>query len=607
MCGIAGYFGKTKLSESIIDSTLASMNKRGPDAQAYKHFELGNNTLYLLHSRLSIIDLGEQSNQPFTSNGYSISYNGELYNYLELKKDLETEGISFRTNSDTEVLLKIYIHWGPEGLKKCEGMWALAIHDPINNSLFLSRDRFGEKPLYLHQDDSGIYFASETKTLRKLANKNFSINQQHIKRYLVNGFRSLYKQNETFYEGIKNFPPRSYALINKPQNLEPKEFWFPKTAVNSGMKLEDAVSEFKNLFTNALSIRLRSDVPLAFCLSGGIDSASIASTAVKKLGANISTFSIVDSDKRYNEEYNIDATVSDLECTSHKIHTSKVGFIERLDELINYHDAPLVTISYYVHSFLSEAISKNGFRVALSGTGADEMLTGYYDHFILHLHELRGTNAYQSSLDNWNKHIRPLVRNPHLSNPDLYEDNEAFRDHLYLNNDEFRSYLTQDFVEAFAEENYSTSLLKKRMLNELFNEIVPPILHEDDLNSMLYSIENRSPFLDSNLLEFCLSIPPEHLIKNGYGKYILREAMNGVLNDQVRLDREKKGFNASLNSLIDFEDKVTLDWLLEDSPVFEIIDRSKIQKLFNVNPLPNSYSKFLFNFINTKIFLEQKR
>jgi len=184
-------------------------------------------------------------------------------------------------------------------------------------------------------------------------------------------------------------------------------------------------------------------------------------------------------------------------------------------------------------------------------------------------------------------------------------DTPDYREHVYDNSSEFAGLLNVPFGEKFTEEYFTGNLLRNRMLNELFHESIPVILHEDDLNSMFYSIENRSPFLDSKLFEFACSIPDEYLIQDGYGKYILRESMKGILNDTVRLDRQKKGFNASINSLFDFSDSEVSDYFLEpESPIFELIKREEVSKLLSLNPAPNHYSKFLFNFINAKIFLE---
>jgi asparagine synthase (glutamine-hydrolysing) len=179
------------------------------------------------------------------------------------------------------------------------------------------------------------------------------------------------------------------------------------------------------------------------------------------------------------------------------------------------------------------------------------------------------------------------------------------REHVFDESVELRTYLNEDFFEPFTEEYFCDSLLRNRMLNEIFHEATRVILHEDDLNSMKYSVENRSPYLDSRLLEFVYSIPAEYLIRNGYGKHLLREAMKGILNDGVRLDRQKKGFNASIHSIIDFNDKATRDYLLEESPIYDLIDREKIGRLMGESFLPNSHSKFLFSFINAKMFMEQ--
>jgi asparagine synthase (glutamine-hydrolysing) len=218
---------------------------------------------------------------------------------------------------------------------------------------------------------------------------------------------------------------------------------------------------------------------------------------------------------------------------------------------------------------------------------------------------MRNHPRFAEFVSDWKKHTGTFVRNPFLKDPELYMKDQSIRDHIYLDSDEFKSYLKAPFNEGFKEEYFTDSLLRNRMLNELFHESTPVILHEDDLNSMFYSIENRSPFLDTRLFNFAYSIPPEHLIQDGYGKYILREAMKGVLNDQVRLDRKKKGFNASVDSFIDFHDKDTVEYLLDPSAkIYEIVDRETIGKLLRDHPSDNSYSKFLFSFINARIFLK---
>ncbi|RMF85021.1 MAG: asparagine synthase, partial [Planctomycetota bacterium] len=354
----------------------------------------------------------------------------------------------------------------------------------------------------------------------------------------------------------------------------------------------------------SVELRMRSDVPVAFCLSGGVDSGALASIAAKRLRRRIATFSIIDGDKRYDESDNIRRTVADLECENVAIEIPRRGALDRLRRLVEYHDAPVYTLSYYVHALLCEAIAERGYRVVISGVGADELFTGYYDHFNLHLYEMRDRPGFADAEAAWTRHVRPLVRNPHLQNPRLYFDDPAFRGHIYLNRDLFADMLCAGFDEPFTEQRYCDSLLRNRMLNELLHETIPPILHEDDLNAMRCSLENRSPYLDTRLCELACAIPPEHLIRDGRAKAVLREAVAGWLNDEVRLDRRKVGFNAALRSVIDIDDPETRACLLDDGPIFEMVERERIASLLVEREIPNSVSKFLFAFVGARIFLD---
>ena len=604
MCGIAGFIGNKIINKETVFAVKELMVNRGPDFQNHSSFSIGNTHYNLFHSRLSIIDINSRSNQPFHKKKCTLIFNGEIYNYLEIRKNLEKKGIKFITNSDTEVLLESYLYYGEECCKYFEGMWSFAIFNGNKNELFLSRDRFGEKPLFYFENENGIYFASQTSFIKKLFGKPLEINHDQLHRYIINGYKSLYKQPNTYYSKIEELQPGTNWTIQPNLKSKKEKFWYPKYLPQK-MSLEEAIEGSKEHLINSLKIRLRADVPLAFCLSGGVDSASIASIARKIFNYDVKAFSIIDPNDNYNEYNNIQATVNDIECESVKITLRPENMLNRLKNLVEYHDAPVLTISYLVHSILSEQISKDGYKVAFSGTGADEIFTGYYDHFNLHLYEMRNHLKFDKYKKDWQKNISSFVRNPHLKNPKLYFNNTSFRDHIYLNNDIFSKYTKSGFKEEFIETNYTNdSLLRNRMMNEMFNEVTRPILLEDDLNSMRYSIENRSPYLDTKLFDFAFSIPNEHLIKNGYGKNILRESMKGILNDTVRLDRRKKGFNADINSIIDFKNKNDRDFILSDSPIYDYVNRSSIEKVLSRDKTPNSFGKFLFNFINAKFFLE---
>jgi asparagine synthase (glutamine-hydrolysing) len=603
MCGIAGAFGPLVPPSGRVDRTLALMAKRGPDAKGVYQSYLDSQPVTLLHSRLSILDLEPRSNQPFRSEGCVLVYNGEIYNYLELKKELSDRGARFETDSDTEVIIKAYREWGPDCLERFEGMWAFALLDEREGRLWLSRDRFGEKPLYYALWDETLYFASEVKFLASLSGRNPSVNRNQICRYLVNGYRALYKQPETFFDDVTELPAASMAILRGREKLEPRQYWQLHYRPQS-MTMDEALEGVRAHLFQAMKIRLRADVPIAFCLSGGVDSTALASIATKHFGSDIHAFSIVDSDERYDESQNIALTVQELACRHHITHIKTDNFFERMTDLVDYHDAPVATISYYVHAFLSEAISSAGFKVAISGTGADELFTGYYDHYGFWLAEMYKRHDHPQLLEDWREGYGAHVRNPVLQDPLAFHHNPDRRDHIFLNRDLFNSFLLDPTEEDFHESRYSDSLLRNRMLNELHNEVVPMILHEDDLNSMCWSVENRAPYLDRGLAEFLASVPTDLLIHNGYTKWLLRAAVRDLAPAPVINDKHKRGFNASIDSLVDCNDADTIDRLLSPGPIFDFVKRDRMERFLTGDFTDNSLSKFLFSFISAKLFLE---
>jgi asparagine synthase (glutamine-hydrolysing) len=602
MCGISGYVGYRPPAEDLLHETLSLMIQRGPDIQAFNRFFINGCHYIFMASRLKIIDLSEEGNQPFFLKDHVLIFNGEIYNYKELRKKLEHKGETCITRSDTEVLLRMLQKYGEDAFAYLEGMWAFALLNIKTGECTLSRDRFGEKPLYYLQAEEGIYFSSETSCIRKLSGDR-TLNENYSKSFLVYGFRSLFQSDETFFSSIRRFPPACHAAIVDAKVTQFEPYWQPHFSVDMDMTLDEAISGTRERLIRSLEFRLRADVPLAFCLSGGVDSASLAAIAKRELGYEVHAYSIIDPDPRYNEEERILGLVRDLGITSTRITLKKGDFLQRLKSLVRYHDAPVSTISYYVHSLLSEKMSSDRCRVAISGTAADELFAGYYDHFLLHISHLRGEER-RHAIENWNAYVSPMVRNPELQDPERYVRNPDNRDHLFLNKQEFQGILRGEISWNHHEADYSSDLFRNRMLMELFKEIVPVILHEDDLNSMYYSIENRSPFLDRELVEWSFRIPSKYLVQNGYSKYILREAVKGILPDEIRLHREKIGFNASITSLLDLSDLATREHILEDSQIYDFIDREFVLKLLARGEYPNSYNKLLFSFLGLKYFLE---
>ncbi len=484
-------------------------------------------------------------------------------------------------------------------------MWAFAYFDEPSESLLLSRDRFGEKPLFLYRASDGIYFGSEPKFIFELLGRRLEANLTQITRYVVNGYKSLYKGRDTFFDGLAELQPGSCLRINADGEESCFRYWNPRFDQDESISYQDAVAGVRQRVIDSVRLRLRADVPMAFCMSGGIDSNSLISVAKQVFDYDVHGFTVVNEDSRYEEQEQVAHAVEQLKIRHTPIPITADGFLDNLALLIAHHDAPVYTISYYVHWLLMSRVADAGYRISVSGTAADELLTGYFDHHNLYLYEVSDTEYFEPSLANWNRRVRPYVRNPYLQQPELYLKDPTIRDHVFLNNHQFAAYLCRDWYEEFSESNYSDSLLRNRMLNEMFHEAVPVILHEDDANAMYYSIENRSPFLDRELFEFCYRIPTRHLVRDGYAKAVLRDAMQGIVPEKILWNERKVGFNAPIFSFLDVTSPAVRERLLEPSPIFDIVKRDCVEQLLGKPDLPNSESKFLFYFLNSKLFLEQ--
>lgn len=608
MCGIAGYFGRKELLAARVSACLQRMNRRGPDSQAAVHFRTKTGEhVHLLHARLSIIDLNERSSQPFERGPVTLAFNGEIYNYKELKAGLKDA--EFHTSSDTEVLAEMLVRANGNSLvptlDKLEGMWAFASWDTRTETLTLSRDRFGEKPLYLYRDEDGVYFGSEVKFLFEMLGRRLPVNENHLKRFMVNGYKALHKTPERFFRGLEELEAGTVAELKRGRMETPTRFWKPAFAQDPSMTMEQAIRGARERLIRSVELRLRADVPLAFCLSGGIDSNSILAIAKRVLNYDVHGFTIMNTDARYEESDLVNHAVKELGIK----HTGVVpkdhsrDFLPGLRALIQQHDAPVYTINYFTHWLLMGEIRARGYKVSISGTSADELFTGYYDHHLLYLASIQqDKDLLARSTANWVKNIKPIVRNRLLQDPEVFIKNPAMREHIYLDADLFSACLTKPWAESFVETHFSDDLLRNRMANEIFIEATPVILHEDDLNAMYFSIENRSPFLDRDLFEFCAKIPSKHLIQNGVAKHVLRESMRGIVPDMILDNPRKVGFNSPVTDLLSAENA---EFLKKDGPIYEIVRREKIEELLRKSDFDNAESKFLFNVLNCKIFLEE--
>ena len=433
-------------------------------------------------------------------------------------------------------------------------------------------------------------------------------NLQKVKSFLYEGYRVSKQDNSTFIQNIYSFPSSQLWKINK--NLEVKKltYWKLEYKPEFEMSYEEAKNKTQDLIENSIKIRSRADVNVGISLSGGVDSCLMTYFFHKNIKKDFQTFTIIDEDTRYNEEKNVDLMVQYLNLDKeqvNKLTLKKENFISHLKSLVNYHSAPVQTISSYINSLIGQQAKEKNIKVMLSGLAADELYLGYYYQYIYFLKEKYFLNDnFKKHLNEWNKKTGYHINNPYIKNLDnFFKSNNL--DHLFSDISDFKEILKDKSIKPiYIEKKFSSNELRNRMLNDLKKDVVPIILNQEDLNYMYSSVENRCPFLDKSLAEFSNSIPNKLLVKDGYTKFILRDIGNDLTNlKNIFFDSEKKGFNASILSVFPIN-KENKNICLSDSGIFDIIDRSFFENMLEKDFTRNSYSKFLFAFLSSKFFLD---
>lgn len=597
--------GPNALDEATAARALASMAHRGPDGQGMHHARVGRGQVSLLHTRLAIIDPEPRSAQPFHHDSLTLIFNGEIYNYVELRAELESAGCQFRTDSDTEVLIQGYGYWGAAVLDRLEGMWALAIADPRRGGVFLARDRFGEKPLYLHGQANRLLFASEIKTLAALTSAPFMPNTKRLHRFIAQGYRSLFRDRETFFKDVSLFPAAHCAFVKPGEDWTPKPYWQPSLA-SKDMSWKEASERVEVEIDRAISIRLRADVPVAISLSGGVDSNVLAGRAVHDHSQNLHSFSMLEAERDYDESAAIRAATAALGTPHHEIRVSTDGFVDRLGRMAHIYDGPVPSLGMYLDGFLAESVAEAGFKVLMNGNGADEIFSGYYDHYLIWLATQcqEHPEAWNDLVRAWRQGMGRHVRNPMLQDPALFIDQPNFRDHLHLNAPDVARVLRDSPEATFREAQYCDDPLRNRMLNELMHETVPILTWSQDSHYMAHSIENRAAYLDRGLIDVMAQIPTRHLIHKGYTKALLRHAGRMRVPDQVLWQTQKLGFNAPILSLLDREDANIRERLLADSAYWDLVDRDTMARLLAPETPLDGQDNLLFCLISARLFYE---
>lgn len=542
MCGIfCAIDTRRSFTESDLNKLQQSLyliDYRGPDASVYRTYAARGGgsapDIFLGHNRLSIIDLSTESNQPFTyGDDYHIIFNGEIYNYLEIKAGLEKEGVCFRTNSDTEVLIALYAHKEIDGFSLLNGMWAFVIYDACRRLVIVSRDRFGEKPVYYHQDGQGrIYLASEIKQILPFAgaSPNLKVLNRYLRHYLLDD------TNDTFFEGIYKLPQSHNMVIdlgNGKVDIQP--YWnFTISAERQRYNEKDLIQEFRELFFDSVRIRLRSDVKIGNTLSGGLDSSAIAVVASTMVQNEFHNFSVVSANKKYSEEHFVNALIRHNGLKVQKLPFDNSDPWSDVEQVIWHHDEPILSVSTIAHYQMMRLLQQQtDIVVVLSGQGGDEALAGYNKYFFYALNEKLRKKKYLSGLGDA---LRLL---PKFSSEFTFN---AARRYTGLGGREaarFNAILRQPYEAPNWNE---APTFRDRQVMDYFHYSVPPLCHYEDRNSMAFSKEIRLPFLDYRLAEFAVNLPLEMKIKDGFTKYILREAIT-ELPRELRYRKDKKGFS----------------------------------------------------------------
>ena len=538
MCGICGQynFDLSQVSVSVITKMAKKIKHRGPDDDGIYI----NDSMGFGFVRLSIIDLTPGGHQPMQdeTGRYIMVFNGEIYNYIELKEDLRSKGQNFRTNSDAEVLLKSYIAWGEDCLNKLNGMFAFAIYDNVNRKMFGARDRFGEKPFYYVLNESFFRFSSEISSLCEVTNKKYTANYQSIFDYLV--FNRTDHSEDTFFSEIKKLK-HGYSFTIEKSVFKTKRWYNLK---NSLQEPFSTPLEYKEQLTSSIKLRLRSDVPVGVCLSGGLDSSTITSLMLNELTLNpLKTFSSVYKngekcdESRFLEKYKKKNT--DM---SFSIPTAET-FYHDLVSFLNAHNEPISSTSPYAQYKLMES-AKGNVGVIIDGQGADEQLAGYhYFYGILFKNLLLSGKLIELSneiFQYWMNH-KSIYGYKTFAYFLLSKDERTrikTAEIKYLNPDFLNTYLK---FSKISNNIYSSKSLNEALLDH-FEYKLEHLLKWSDKNSMWFSLENRSPFLDHQLVERTLVSPYNIKIKNGSTKYILRESIKGIIPEEIRVRKDKIGF-----------------------------------------------------------------
>ncbi len=546
MCGIAGFIDSHKSNEqglTLLENMLESIAHRGPDARGKWNEE----NVFLGQNRLSIIDLTEASNQPFLYQDIVITFNGEIYNYLEIKESLQAKGYQFHTTGDTEVICAAYKEYGEKCVAHFMGMWAFALWDKSKKKLFCSRDRFGIKPFYYADIYGGFYFGSEYKVLKQIPGFDNALNIEHIQRGIALNW--VTHNEETYFNKLQSLKP-AHSLIIENGQQKIYRYWDIDTdnKSNAALSFNEKKEKFYSLFERSIRQHARADVPTGACLSGGLDSSAIVSLFATLFPSQpIKTFSIFFEGKdEVDERPFVKEVVNKYQSVTPYYFSPTDSEINQSFERAAFHaDVPMLGSSFLSQYFLMQLAKKESVTVAIDGQGADEYLGGYLHSFYrlmanqlssFHLGAFSKTFRYHLSRENYGikKGVEILAKTGASL---LWNENMIYNAEYDQKKALFQT------STPFEIAPKSANRFDDFLYHLLFSTTLQTLLHFEDRNSMAFSIESRVPFLDHRLVEFMFTLKEQDKINTkAETKFLLRESMQSVLPKAIYERKDKKGF-----------------------------------------------------------------
>jgi asparagine synthase (glutamine-hydrolysing) len=581
MCGIAGKYSLSGIHDADLELVRAmnrAQHHRGPDDEGL----FSDDKCVLGHKRLSIIDLSSDGHQPFCSDDkrYWLTFNGEIYNYIELREELKKSGWSINTQTDIEILLKSYLQWGKDCLDRFNGMFAFVIYDSLKQTIFCARDRFGVKPLYYFYDGNSFIFSSEIKALRLIPGLHPSVNIQSYFEYLCFNRTDIF--DETFMNEIKRLPKGHFAEITE-KGMEIKQWWNPEKLLSEREPpdLKKTIDQVHDILVSSVKLRMRSDVPVGSCLSGGLDSSIIVGILYSHLlnSGLFKTFTAAFPGYKLDETDYIDKLNKKYSFINLRCYPDQDAAFDELDQFVYMNDEPTTSPTFYSQYQVMRLAHENGVTVLLDGQGGDENFAGYQYFHGFNFSGLLNKRKYASLLVEITKaFFRKQDKEAFYTFifqtvSDKRRKKLLFRTLPHINKDFLYSHIDSSKIynEFFTAKDLNTSLVRH------FQYKLEHLLRMEDRNSMAFQIEARLPYLDYRLVELVLSLPGEMKIKKGENKMLQKKAAGIYSIDEIVERKDKIGFGTPGELWMQSE-----KWQKRTNENYEFL-ASKYPEIFNSN------------------------